>query len=374
MREVYLDHAASTPVDPRVVDALSPYFREQFGNPSSLHRKGIEAERGINVARAEIARAVGVEPAQVFFTSGGTESNAIGILGAPARGRAAVASAIEHPSALGSARMRAGDGLRVIDISPRGTVDVEAFAAACDHEVAVATCMLVSNELGTVQPVREITERLRARGFRGHFHVDAVQALGKLPLSLPELGADSIALSSHKLHGPKGVGALVVRSGVSLRPLWGGGKHEGGLRPGTENAPGIVGFGRAAALATAALAEGAGARMAALRDLLVAKVMAAVPGVRESCPGAPRAPHIASLVFPNLEAEVLVHALEARGVYASAGAACASRDKTPSHVARALGLSVRDGMLRLSLARISTEEDIEIAAACIPEAVKAARP
>src|SRR5262249_3033815 len=228
----------------------------------SLHKKGIEAERGIKRAREQVARAVGAGPAQVFFTSGGTESNAIGLLGAPGRG-AVVVSTLEHPSVAASARLR-GEG-RV------GAPTADAFVAACEG-AAVASCMLVSNEIGTILPIAEIAARLRAAGWRGHFHVDAVQALGKLPLRLADLGADSIALSSHKLHGPKGAGAIVVRAGVRLSPVWGGGKHEGGLRPGTENAPGIVGFGEAAELAATALAS-ASARMAALRDRLTAGVL-----------------------------------------------------------------------------------------------------
>jgi len=373
MREVYLDNAASTAVDERVVAALVPYFGERFGNPSSAHRKGIEAERGIKAARAEVAAALGAEPAQVFFTSGGTEANALGILGARARGRAAVVSALEHPSAVGSARRRSGDLVRVAPALPNGVVDASAFALACDAEVGVASCMLVSNELGTVQPVAEIARQLRAAGWQGHFHVDAVQAFGKLPVDLAALGADSIALSSHKIHGPKGVGAVVVREGARLEPLWGGGRHEGGLRPGTENTPGIVGFGTAAALARRALADGAGARMAGLRDRLVAAVLAGVPGARAACAGAPLAPHIAALVFDQVRAEVLVHALEARGVYASAGAACASRERAPQPAARALGLPDHAGLLRLSLARTTTEEDIEVAERAIPEAVREAR-
>jgi cysteine desulfurase len=200
-----------------------------------------------------------------------------------------------------------------------------------------------------------------------------VQGLGKIPISLEALAADSIALSAHKLHGPKGVGAVVVRRGVQLGPLWGGGKHERGVRPGTENAPGIVGFGLAVELATAALGEGGTADMAALRDQLVREICQAVPGARASCPGALVAPHIASIVVPHVRAEVLVHALETRGVYASAGAACASRDRAPSAVGRALGLADDDGLLRLSLARTTTLEDIAACVAALPAAVAEAR-
>jgi cysteine desulfurase len=265
------------------------------------------------------------------------------------------------------------EALHIVPIDNRGVVDFDAFVDACMKPgVGVAALMLVSNELGIVQPVADIAARLRSRGFEGHFHVDAIQALGKLPLRLAELGADSIALSAHKIHGPKGVGAVAVRKGISLRPLWGGGKHEAGLRPGTENAPGIVGFGAAAALALETLADAPG-RMIRLRERLVEATTRAVPSAYESCSGGPRAPHIASLVFRDTLAEPLVHALEARGVFASAGSACHSRERGPSHVAAALGLGPLDGMIRFSLARTTTEEDIDAATAVIPEAAKEAR-
>jgi cysteine desulfurase len=362
MREVYLDNAASTPVCERVLAAMLPYFRENYGNPSSLHKKGIEAERGIKRAREQLARAVGAEPAQVFFTSGGTESNAIGLLGAPGRG-ATVFSTLEHPSVAASAKLR-GE-VRVVAPAP------EAFVAACEG-AAVASCMLVSNEIGTIQPVKEIAARLRAAGWRGHFHVDAVQALGKIPLRLADLGADSIALSSHKLHGPKGVGAVIVRTGVRLTAVWGGGKHEGGLRPGTENAPGIVGFGEATEMATGDLAASA-ARMGALRDKLVAGILASGVGARDATAGVPRAPHIAAMVFPRVLPEVLLHALEKRGVYVSAGSACSSRDAHPSAAAAVLRLRDDEGMVRLSLSRLTSDEDIDAAIAMVPEAVREAQ-
>jgi cysteine desulfurase len=362
MREVYLDNAASTPVDEQVLSAMLPYFRENYGNPSSLHKKGIEAERGIKRAREQIAKAVGADAAQVYFTSGGTEGNAIGLLGAAGKG-AVVISHFEHPSVTASAKLR-GE-VRVVAPTP------EAFVKASGG-AAVASCMLVSNEIGTIQPIAEIARALRAAGWRGHFHVDAVQALGKIPLRLADLGVDSIALSSHKLHGPKGTGAVVVRAGVRLSAIWGGGKHEGGLRPGTENAPGIVGFGEAAELATRDLAASS-ARMAELRDRLAAGIVAAGIDARDATAAMPRAPHIAALVFARVMPEVLLHALEKRGVYVSAGSACSSRDKHPSAAAVALGLRDDEGMVRLSLSRMTADEDIDAAIAAIPEAVREAR-
>ncbi len=372
-QNVYLDNAASTRVDEDVVRAMSPFFTTHFGNPSSAHHQGIAAARGIAQAREQLAKAVGAAPEQVIFTSGGTEANGLGILGAKARGPRVVATVLEHPSALGSARMRGGEQLTVIGATREGVVSVEDFVRACTSEVGVATCMLVSNEMGTVQPIAQLAARLRAAGFRGHFHVDAVQAFGKIPVHLGELGCDSMALSSHKIHGPKGVGALVVRKGVHVAALWGGGNHESGVRPGTENAPGIVGFGEAAARAHASLTE-THARLLHLRAQLVQSVQKAIPEVRIVAETAPCAPHIVAFLFPNVRAEVLLHALEARGVYVSAGAACASRDHEPSPLARALGISPRDGLIRISLAKTNTEEDIARVAAVLPESLKEARP
>jgi cysteine desulfurase len=374
MQEIYLDNAASTRVDDRVLAQMLPWFASEYGNPSSLHRKGIAGERALKQAREQLARAVGAEPEQVYFTSGGTEANALGILGAPGRATAVVVSAIEHASVLGSAGLRSGEALEVVPIGRQGVVDPDAFTGAClRRPVAVASLMLVSNELGTLQPVAEVAARLRAAGFEGHLHVDAVQALGKLPLSLAQLGADSIAVSAHKLHGPKGAGAVVVRKGVRLLPLWGGGRHEAGVRPGTENVPGIVGLGAAAEMASEALAAGEQARLASLRDRLVAGVLGEVPGVRDVCAGAPRAPHIAALVFERTLAEPLLHALEARGVFVSAGSACHSHERGPSHVATALGVAPDAGMIRFSLARTTTATEIEAALAALPGAALEAR-
>jgi cysteine desulfurase len=228
--------------------------------------------------------------------------------------------------------------------------------------------MLANNEIGTLQPVAEIGRALRAAGRKLHFHVDAVQFAGLIPLDVQALGADSLAISGHKLHGPKGTGALWLRKGARVAPLWDGGRQEGGLRSGTENLPGWVGLGRAAVLCQQD--PQAGERVAALRDRLESLILQAIPLATTTVPAAtPRAPHIASLRLPGLPAEPLLHALEARGVYASAGAACSTRTRGPSHVLAAIGVRDHDAVLRFSLSRLTTESDVEAAARALREAV-----
>jgi cysteine desulfurase len=247
-------------------------------------------------------------------------------------------------------------------------VTVESVLAALRPDTALLAVMLANNEIGTLQPVAEIGRALHAADRKLHFHVDAVQFAGLIQLDVGTLGADSLAISGHKLHGPKGTGALWLRKGVRVAPLWDGGRQENGLRSGTENLPGWVGLGRAATLCQQS--PQAGDAVAALRDRLESLVMEAIPQVRNTVPLiTPRAPHIASLLLPCLPAEPLLHALEARGVYASAGAACSTRARGPSHVLAAIGISDEDAVLRFSLSRLTTESDIKVAALALREAV-----
>jgi cysteine desulfurase len=304
------------------------------------------------------------------LTSGGTEADALAVIGAAAasRGRHLVVSSLEHPAVLRSAEQLAARGFTLTQVParPDGTIAPEAVVGALRPDTAVVAVMLVNNELGTVQPVAAIARALRAAGFRGHLHSDAVQAAGFLKVDVASLGADSVALSAHKLHGPKGVGALWVRPGARLEPLWDGGRQEKGLRSGTENVPGAVGFGKAAALARATDAAG----VARLRDRLEAEIATALPSARPTVPpGTPRAPHVASLTLPGLPAEPILHALEARGVYVSAGSACASRTRGPSHVLKAIGLPDDVAVLRFSLSRQTRAEDLAPAVAALVAAV-----
>ncbi len=364
---IYLDNAATTPALPEVCDIVVRCLREDFGNPSSSHRLGVAAAARVKHARAQLAAALG--DGQIVFTSGGTEANALAILGAARRGRegSIVVSAIEHPSVHGASE-KAGRVVTV-PVGADGVVSPDDVAAAVGPDTAVVAIMLVQNEIGTIQPVAAIARLARARNPRVHVHCDAVQAVGKIPVSAPALGVDSLAVSAHKIHGPKGVGALWLRRGVTLTPLWAGGGQEGGLRSGTENVPGIAGLGEAVARATAALEVDA-ARMAHLRDRLAATLVAAT-GAHLNGGAAPRAPHIASLSLPGVPAEPLLHAIEERGVFVSAGSACHSNDQhKKSHVLRAIGVPEGAGTIRVSLSRLTTSEEIDAAEHAIIGAVR----
>lgn len=378
---IYLDNAATTRPHPQVVAAMEDMLREVFGNPSSPHRLGIEAERRVRAAREAVARGLGVSPGEVVFTSGATEANNLAVLGAARalarRGRHIVASAVEHPSVLAPCRALEAEGFRLtlVPVDEQGFVDPEAVAQALTEETVLVCIMHVNNEVGTIQPVAEVAQVVgnhRGRGFRPVLHVDAVQALGKVPVEPARWGVDLLSLSGHKIGGPKGVGALYVREGTRLVPLLHGGGQEGGLRSGTENVPGIVGLGRAVELAVAGQ-ESAANRLAALRRRLIDRIETTVPGARLNGPreeGA--APHIVNVSVPRTKGEVLLRCLEQAGVYASTGSACSSRKGAESHVLRALGLSPEriEGSLRFSLSPDTTEEEIDSAAASLATAVR----
>jgi cysteine desulfurase len=376
---IYLDNAASTAPAEEVLAAVLDASRALYANPSSAHALGAAAARAVEAARAEVAAALGAEPAEVVLTSGGTEADALGLAGGAraARGRHLVVSAIEHPAVLRTAEQLAAAGyeLSIVAPAPSGAVRASDVVAAARPDTAVVAVMLVNNELGTLQPVAEIARALaaafpdRERARRPHLHVDAVQAFGMLPVRPRTLGADTLALSGHKLHGPKGTGALWVRPGARLQPLWDGGRQERGLRSGTENVPGWVGLGRAATLAARAIEAGRPAAVERERDRLERAVLEAIPGARLTVTGAPRAPHVSSLAFPDLPAEPLLHALEARGVFASAGSACASRTKGPNPVLAAVGVDDRTAVLRFSLSRETTAAEVDGAVEALRGAV-----
>ncbi len=370
---VYLDNAASTLPSPEVIEAMGRAMREHFANSSSLHGLGAAAARALATAREEVAALVHAQPEEIVFTGSGTEANALGVIGSArvSRLRHMVVSAIEHAAVFNSARLLGKEGYdeghdegwQVDTVAPEanGCVTADAVLAAVRPETSVVAIMLVNNEIGTLQPVADIGRAVRALGRKIHFHVDAVQFAGLEALDVRTKGADSIAISAHKLHGPKGVGALWLRKGKRLAPLYGGGGQERDLRSGTENLPAAVGFGVAAAQTRKDV--GAAARVRELRDRLETQIFAAVPQARPAVPlSAPRAPHIASILLPGLPAEPILHALEARGVFASEGAACSSHAREQSRVQRALGVAADTGVLRFSLSRLTTADDVEQAA------------
>jgi len=381
MCPVYLDNSATTPALPSVARRVQDTLLIEYGNPSSLHNMGLRAERILRQARESTASLISGRPERVFFTSGATESNNMALRGlaqlAKGRGRHIMTSEIEHPSITHVCGYLRDEGFDVTycPVDGLGRVDLSAFGRALRDDTILCSIMAVNNEIGTVQPLAALTRMLRSRQPRPYMHVDAVQAIGKVPFDVTQCGADTVSISAHKFHGPKGVGALYIRPGLNLPPLMWGGEQENGIRPGTENTPGIAGMGEAAGWLLGEWRQGA-EHMRLLRDRLIR-------GITEGCPhavlngppagsGPEAAPHIINLSFLGLKGETLVHALEGRGIYVSTGSACSSRRPETSHVIRALGKDkrIQEGSVRFSLSPFTTENDIEEAVSAVIEVVR----
>jgi cysteine desulfurase len=372
MGRIYLDHNATTPLDPRVLDAMLPILRDGFGNPSSLHWFGQQARAAVDTAREQVAALIGASPGEIVFTGSGTEADNTALRGAAAAAREprrkVVYSAIEHHAVMNTARALAEEGVPVEAARARadGRVDLEDLRARVDDRTAVVAVMLANNETGVVEPMAEVVGIARERG--ALVHCDAVQAAGKIPVDVRALDVDTLALSAHKIYGPKGVGALYIKRGTRLKAFVRGGSQERNRRAGTENVAGIVGLGRAAELAR----EDMGAessRLSGLRDRLEAQLLA-IPGAQRNGE-APRVPNTANVSFSGVEAESLVMALDLAGVAVSTGAACAAGAVEPSHVLRAMGLPLErvQASLRFSLGRGTTAEHVDGAAKLVAEAV-----
>jgi cysteine desulfurase len=364
-RPIYLDHAATTPVRPEVLEAMMPFFGARFGNPSSTHRWGREARVALDDARGRLARCLGARPDEITFTSGGTEANNLAILGAwdatRSNGgrRAIVTSPIEHKAVLAAAEAAPGAELRMLP-------------SALADDVALCSVMWVNNEIGRVHPIPELARNARAHGVI--FHTDAVQAFGKLPIDAATQPFDLLTLSGHKIGAPKGIGALYVRRGTPLSPRTHGGGQERGVRPGTENVAFAVGLARAAELAVAERETEYG-RLHVLRDILEAELLSRVPDAIVSGADAPRVPHIVNIAFPGADRESLLMALDLAGIACSTGSACQSGTVSPSHVLTALGLppEVTSSAIRLSLGALTTSDDIVYVTQRLPHLVEKAR-
>jgi cysteine desulfurase len=368
----YLDHAATTPVRPEVVEAMLPFLTTRVGNPSGGHLAARAARRAVEEARDEVAHRLGAEPREVVFTSGGTEADNLAVAGVVARrGGGAVCGATEHHAVLHAVEAVGG---RTVAVRPDGTLDLGSLAAAVDEDTSLVSVMLANNEVGTVQPLAAVAEVLAERAPRAVLHTDAVQAAAWLDLAEEAAVAQLVAVTGHKLGGPQGVGALVVREGVELEPLLRGGGQERERRSGTHNVAGIVGFATALRLASEQRVETT-ARVRALRDRLVDGLVAAVPGCTESGDRARKVPGIASLLIEGIESEALLVLLDRDGICATAASSCASGAVEPSHVLAAMGVprAAAGGSLRLSLGWTSTSAEIDHALACIPPAVAALR-
>ncbi|HHX01589.1 MAG TPA: cysteine desulfurase [Firmicutes bacterium] len=380
--EVYLDHSATTPADLEVLEAMAPYWHQQYGNPSSPHLLGVEAESVLTQCRRFIAQALHVNPNELCFTSGGTESNNLAILGyarAQHKPGQIITTAVEHPSVLNPiSYLRANMGWQVtqLPVGSHGKIDAADLARAIRPKTSLISIMLVNNEIGSIQEMTEISkviaEANQGRRQKIVFHVDACQAFGSVPFDITRLKIDLLSISGHKIFGPKGIGLLYIKSGIHLQPLMFGGGQEGGLRPGTENVPAIVGLAKAVQLAMDGF-DAHVATLAKLRSHLLARLRQIPGSICNSPPDG--APHIISIRFEGIRAEVLVHYLEQKGVYLSMGAACSSRKQKASHVLQAIGLSPEQASstIRIGLSPKLTLEQIDYACDAIEASVREVR-
>lgn len=376
---IYLDHAATTPVRPEVFDAMAPYFGPRFGNPSSTHRWGREARAALDEARERVAQSLGAAPDEICFTSGGTESDNLAVLGAwrvlRAQGkRAVVTSPTEHKAVLVAAHQAAKEGAeeRLLRIDATGRIDLADAETTLGSDTAVCSLMWVNNETGVVQPIAELAERAKAQG--ALFHTDAVQAFGKVEVDARTIPFDFASVSGHKLGAPKGIGAFYIRRGTPLEPLFFGGSQDRGRRPGTENVAAAVGLARAMELAVAER-EAHWRTYEAMRDALQAALEAKVPGLVVHGGRAPRAPHILNVSVPGTDSESLLMALDLQGVAASSGSACQSGSITPSHVLSAMGVApdLANAAIRMSFGALNGPDDVARVAELFPALVAKAR-
>ena len=371
MQRVYLDNNATTPVLPEVFEAMRPYFGERFGNASSIHHHGQETRAAVEDAREAVADLLGCAASEVVFTSGGTESDNLAIAGWVAAGDHVITSSIEHHAVLHACKHleELGCDVSVLPVDGRGLVDPDDVGRALRSNTKLISLMMANNETGVLQPVDEVGKI--AAEAQVLFHTDAVQAAAKVPIDVRRIGCDALSISGHKIHAPQGVGAMYLKKGTRIQPLFHGGRHERSRRAGTENVPGIVGLGTAAQLAKESLDRGDDKRMAAMRDRLEQGILAHVDETGVNGQGAPRVPNTTNIHFDHIEGESLVIALDLKGLAVSTGAACSSGAIEPSHVLIAMGLRPEQARasIRFSLGKQTTESDIDVTLALVPETV-----
>ena len=381
-REVYLDNSATTRVDPRVTEAMLPYFSERYGNPNSLHRLGREAREAVDAARAKVAALINAEPTDIIFTGAGSEADNLAIKGAAwalrerGKGNHIITSAIEHHAILDTVKWlgKMGFEYTILPVDSRGMVSPEELEKAIRPDTILATIMAANNEIGTIQPVRALGEVCRAHGVM--FHTDGVQAAGHIKMDVKELPIDMMTMAAHKMYGPKGLGALYVRRGIKLIPTLHGGGQEFGLRSGTENVPGIVGFGKAAEIAKERLDAGEDKKLAALRDYLIDGVLSRIPKSQlTGAAGDERLPFHASFTIKYIEGEGMLLLLDAAGIAASSGSACTSGSLEPSYVLLATGLdhATAHGSVRMTMSHETTKADIDYVLEQFPKIVEKLR-
>lgn len=375
MNRIYLDHAATTAVSPEVLREMLPCMTECFGNAASIHGTGREAHRALDRARKQVAAVLGAQPQEIYFTSGGSESDNWAVKGvawaARGRGKHVITSAVEHHAVLNACAWLEGMGFEVtrLPVDALGRVDPDSVARAVRPDTVLISVMTANNEIGTLQPIREIGEIARSRGVP--FHTDAVQAAGHIPVNVEELQVDLLSLSAHKFHGPKGVGVLYVRRGTKLDSLIHGGAQERGLRAGTPNVPGAVGLAKALELAAASLPESAD-RVRALRDQLIREIRARIPDAVLNGDPERRLPGNVHFSFPDVDGEALLLRLDLAGIACSGGSACTSGAQEPSHVLAAIGQApeLAKGGLRMTLGEENTPEEIKEVLRVLPEIVQ----
>ncbi len=374
MKQIYMDHGATTPVDPLVVDAMLPYFTEKFGNASSLHSFGQEATSALEQSRQQVAASIGAKPEEIIFTSGGTESDNLAIKGIAYRnsgkGKHIITSTIEHPAILNTCAYLEKEGFDVtyVPADSDGIIDMDELKKAIRDDTILISVMHANNEIGTIQPISDISKLAKEKSI--YLHTDAVQSFGKIAVNVDELGVDMLSMSSHKIYGPKGVGALYVRKGTLLQALAHGGSHERSMRAGTENISGIVGFAKAVALADERLVDDE-KHMTQLRDSLIGKVMDSIDDVELSGHPTNRLPNNVNLRFSFIEGESMLLFLDMKGIAISTGSACSSKSLEPSHVLTAIGLRPEDshGSLRITLGKDNTHEEVDYVVDALVEVV-----
>ena len=371
MLRIYLDNNATTPVLPEVLEAMRPYFGEHFGNASSIHHHGQETRAAVERARDSVASLLSCHASEVVFTSGGTESDNLAIAGLTIAGDHVITSGIEHHAVLLACKHLEETGCEVtyVPVDGRGLVDPGDVRRALRPRTKLISIMMANNETGVPQPVEEIGKIAAEADV--YFHTDAVQAAGKIPIDVNRIGCDALSISGHKMHAPQGVGALYLRKGTHLQPLFYGGRHERSRRAGTENVPGIVALGKAAQLAREAFEQGDDKKMSTQRDRLQQGILAQVEEAGVNGQGAPRVPNTSNIYFDHIEGESMVIALDLKGLAVSTGAACSSGAIEPSHVLVAMGLRAdrARASIRFSLGKQNTAEDIDIVLALVPETV-----
>ncbi|GAB1475337.1 cysteine desulfurase NifS [Bacillota bacterium] len=378
MREVYLDYSATTPVKKEVLDEMLPYFSQKFGNPSSLYTKGFEAKDGLMQARSRVANLIGADEREIYFTSGGTESDNWAVAGtAKARrnkGNHIITTKIEHHALLHTCQQLEKEGYEVtyLDVNKDGLISLDQLQGAINEKTILISIMYANNEVGSIQPIKEIAEIAKKHGVL--FHSDAVQALGNVPINVKDTGVDMISISGHKIYGPKGIGALYIRKGLSISNLLQGGAQENKKRAGTENIPGIVGFGKACELAQVNLDSHIN-YIKELRDYFLSEIQSNVPDVNINGGMEHRLPGNLNLVFNYVEGEALILYMDVKGIYASTGSACSSATFSASHVLAAMGLTLEKAYssVRFTIGDFTTKEDLDYAVAEIKVIVEKLR-